>query len=122
MIPAEEWERCAPWIQAALDRSPGFFTIEDVLERCERGAAVFWPGRRSAVVTEFQIYPRAKALNFWLIGGDLGELLDEMAPVIEAWAKAQGCTDVTGAGRRGWERPLAARGFETAGIVMRKRL
>ena len=122
MIPQDEWERCAPWIEAALARGMGFHTLEDVLDQCVAGRAVFWPGKRSAVVTEFQFYPRAKALNYWLIGGDLDELLDEMAPHIEAWAKAEGCTDVTGAGRRGWERPLAARGFQTAGIVMRKRL
>ncbi len=101
-----EWARCAPWLDAALARDGGFFALEDVAAAIGRGEAQFWPGKRSAIVTQFWTFPRARALHFWLAGGDLSEITDQMQPVIEAWARDQGCQRSIIAGRRGWLKAL----------------
>ncbi len=109
--PATEWSRCRPWIEAALPYCYGTHTIEDVERQIAEGRLQFWPGMRCAVVTEIVEYPRLKALNFFLIGGELDELLTQMHPVIVEWAKALGCTRVASTGRKGWERVLRPLGY-----------
>jgi hypothetical protein len=110
---AAEWTRCAPWIEAALEYSRGTHLIEDVRAMVEAGRAHFHPFARCAVVTEFLVYPRLKALHFWLCGGSL-EALVEVEPRIAAWGVLQGCTRFTTAGREGWRRALRANGYEPA--------
>lgn len=117
-----EWERCKHWIQAALDHDGDHYTIEDVWRDVSEGRATFWSGKRSAVISQFWNFPRARVCHYWLAGGDMGELLDEMMPVIEGWAKAQGCSETSLGGRKGWQRALAPYGFELAFTVLRKRL
>ncbi len=120
--PADAWARCRPFIEAALARAGGTHGIEDVATLIAQGRAHFWAGRRCAVVTEFYDYPRLKACNYWLLGGDLKELL-RLQPAIEAWARAQGCTRMLGGGpRRGWERVLAKMGFRPGWIIYFKEL
>jgi hypothetical protein len=120
--PAQAWARCRPWLAAALERAGGTHAIDDVAALVEQGRAHFWPGRRCAVVTQFYNYPRLKACNYWLLGGELKELL-RMQPVIEAWARGQGCTRMLGGGpRRGWERVLKPLGYKPQWIIYFKEL
>ena len=74
----------------------------------------FWPGQRSAVVTEIAAHPRAQVLNFWLVGGDARELINTMRPAIERWGRAAGCTHFAGSGRPdlpSWGRVLKRHGY-----------
>lgn len=103
---AAEWARCAPWLEAALAHAHGTHALSDVREMVERREARFWAGRRAAMVTEVHEFPRMRVLHFWLAGGDLAELRDEMRPLAEAWGREQGCTRATISGRRGWARAL----------------
>lgn len=119
---ADAWARCRPYVEAALAEAGGTHGIDDVARLIAEGRAHFWPGRRCAVVTEFYDYPRLKACNMWLLGGDLRELL-AMRPVIEAWARGQGCARVVGGGpRRGWERVLRGSGYRPGWIIYCKEL
>jgi hypothetical protein len=117
-----EWERCRPWLEAALAHDGGFHDLVDVAKAIEAGEAHFWPGERSAVVTQFWNFPRRKAVNVWLAGGDLSELVDQMRPDIEAWARAHGCTHFIIAGRPGWARALKASGFAPLWTALGKEL
>ena len=120
--PAEAWMRRRPYVEAALARAGGTHGIEDVARLVEDGRAHFWPGWRCAAVTEFYHYPRLKACNLWLLGGELGELL-RLEPIIAAWARAQGCARLLGGGpRRGWERVLKPLGYRPDWIIYRKEL
>jgi hypothetical protein len=120
--PQAAWTRCRPYLEAALARAGGTHDIGDVARLVGEGRAHFWPGRRCAVVTEFYDYPRLRACNLWLLGGELKELL-AMRPAIEAWAKAQGCTRMLGGGpRRGWARVLEPLGYRSGWIIYRKDL
>lgn len=120
--PAEAWTRCRPYLEAALAHAGGTHGIDDVARLIEEGRAHFWPGRRCAAVTEFYDYPRLRACNIWLLGGDLKELL-ALERVIDAWARAQGCGRLLGGGpRAGWARILRPRGYRPAWTIYCKDL
>jgi hypothetical protein len=118
----KEFERCTPYIAAALEYSGGTHTVADVAEMIREGRAQFWPGLRSAIVTEINEYPRIKILNFFLAGGDIDELAI-MSKFIENWAKMAGCQRITLVGRRGWERSfLKERGYKPKWFVLAKEI
>lgn len=117
-----QWERCKEWIASALPYARGTYTIEDVEDGIAKGRLIFWAGARSAVITEILNYPRKKVLHYFLLGGELDELIHFMEPRITAWAKSQGCTAVSGAGRPGFERAFAKSGFERAWVVIYKEI
>ena len=120
--PPQAWARCRPFIEVALAQAGGTHGIDDVARLIEQGRAHFWPGQRCAVVTEFYEYPRLKACNFWLLGGDLKELL-ALLPIIEAWARGQGCSRMLGGGPRpGWARILGPRGYRAGWTIYHKEL
>ena len=107
------WTRLSPLIAAALRHARGTHALDDVWAAVAAGEAQFWPAAASAVVTEIHRFPRRSALHFWLVGGELTELL-AMLPHVESWGRAQGCDLFTLAGRRGWARALRSRGYVPA--------
>jgi GNAT superfamily N-acetyltransferase len=120
--PVQAWARCRPWIEAALAHAGGTHAIEDVARLIETGRAQFWPGPGCAVVTEIYDYPRLRACNIWLVGGDLKALL-ALEPRVEAWARAQGCARLLGGGpRAGWTRALKPRGWRAGWTIYSKDL
>lgn len=126
MTPVPEWmqemARCRQWIEAALQYDGDTHNIEDVMLLVASGQVQFWPGERSAIITEVVEHPRKRVLHFWLAGGDLQEL-DGMHEQIEKWGREQGCTRATLAGRRGWARTfLQGRGYAPQWSVMAKEL
>lgn len=119
---AQEWERCRHWIEAALETAPGLETIEDVERSIESGGYVFFSGPSCAVVCEVREYKKKRV--FWIVhgGGNLGQLLDEMEPVLCDYARACGCDLIMGGGREGWKKPCEKRGYRFGWLVMVKDL
>lgn len=102
---AQEWVRCRQWLLPAIERAKGTHSEQDIVDGLLNGMLTLWPGEKSAIVTEILLYPRIKALNWFLAGGDLNELLG-MEVKIREWAKENGCKRVTLGGRKGWKRVL----------------
>ena len=122
MIDWEEFGRLRHHVAAALEYSGGSHSVEDIADGIEKGHFQFWPAERSVIVTEIIVYPRLKDLHFFLAGGDLDELR-LMQPIIESWGKSEGCSRVSLAGRKGWERSfLRDRGYEPKWFVLSKDL
>jgi hypothetical protein len=117
-----EFARCERWIAAALEYDGDTHGIEDVLALVATGECQFWPGEKSAIITEIVRHPKKTVLHFWLAGGDLQEL-EAMSARIEEWAREQGCQRITLAGRKGWARTfLQGRGYEPQWAVLAKEL
>ena len=117
-----EFARCERWIAAALEYDGDTHDIEHVLALVAAGECQFWPGEKSAIITEIARYPKKTVLHFWLAGGDLEEL-EAMSARIEEWAREQGCQRITLAGRKGWARTfLQGRGYEPQWAVLAKEL
>ena len=105
------WAHYAPMLDKAIQRcGDGAWQIEDVKERVMSGQMQFWHTDNAAVVTEILHYPRKKALNCWLCGGDMREM-EELYPSLEQFARQQGCYAMYGAGRRGWVRKMKQFGW-----------
>lgn len=107
-----EWLRCRPWIEDALEYARGTHTIDDIEAGIEDGRFFFFSSEGSAVVVEFIDYPRLRVLNYFLIGGNLEQLVHRIEPAVTAWAKENGCRRVIGIGRKGLSRVFAKHGYE----------
>lgn len=117
-----EWIRCRPWIEAALEYANGTHTIEDIEDGIAAGRYQFWAGKRAAIITEVIEYPQRKTILFFLIGGDLTEL-QEMEPRIVEWARTElGCKESAGVGRRGFERAFSGHGYTQRWTCITKEL
>ena len=107
----QEFERCKPYIEAALKYTGGTHDIIDIYEGLYKGTMQLWPAEKSCLVTEIINYPKMKVLNIFLGGGDLTEILSMHEDVIR-WAKDQGCEALNMTGRFGWKKPLANYGWK----------
>ena len=117
-----ELNRCRQWIEDALEYSGGTHSFDDIAAGVLASKFQLWPNHNSAVVTEIVVYPNVKNLHYFLAGGNLDEL-KMMRPHIEAWGKSIGCTRVTLAGRKGWERTfLKDEGYTPQWFVLSKEL
>jgi len=117
-----EFERLRHHVAAALEYSGGTHKVEDIADGIRRGQFQLWPGKNSVVVTEIIVYPQLKDLHYFLAGGDLDELR-LMRPIIESWGKEIGCSRVSLAGRKGWERTfLKGEGYEPKWFILCKDL
>jgi hypothetical protein len=122
IVTTAEWQRCKPWIEAAVATNGGLETIEDVEQLIDQGHYQFWQTPKSAVVTSIDKYPRIKALTVVHGGGDLSDLFDVLEPFLCRYAKSIGCDVIMGVGRRGWDRESQKRGYRFAHITMTKEL
>ena len=107
----QEFERCKPYIEAALEYTGGTHDIIDIYEGLYKGTMQLWPAEKSCLVSEIINYPKKKVLNIFLGGGDLTEILSMHEDVIR-WAKDQKCTALNMTGRFGWKKPLAKHGWK----------
>ena len=110
-----EWERCKPYIAKAVKHQDSY-TIDDIEDKIRGGIFHLWPGKKSAYITEFVMFPQLKAMNVLFCGGDYKEL-EEMLPHIEEFAKKAGIQRLYGGGRKGWTRKLKHLGFETEYLI-----
>jgi hypothetical protein len=122
MSDKEHLERLRHHVEAALEYSGGTHNFEDITQMVEKQQLQLWPAKDSVVLTEIIVYPRLKNLHYFLAGGDLDEL-SRMRPLIESWGKSLGCTRVTLAGRRGWQKSfLKDEGYSPQWSVLAKEL
>lgn len=98
-----EWEAARDWLLPTLEHCHGTHNEDDVIARVITGEYKLWRFEKCAVVTMFIQYPRLKALNVFMAGGDLEDLKTKQ-PEIERWAREQGCTRIVSGGREGWIR------------------
>ena len=106
MISEKTWAKAAPLIERAL-KYQDTHDLEDVQRELWRQKAQLWCGEKSAIVTELHQFPQnRKKARIWLAAGDMDELVNEMLPDVEEWARKEGCMAVTIVGRKGWLRKL----------------
>ena len=118
-----EFERCAPFIQRAINRTNGETALEHVREEVKAGHAQIWPLPNACIITKISTFRTGlKVLHLWLAGGDKRQLLKAYEAYIEPWAKEKGCARMTISGRPGWLRAMKTMGVEQIYVVMGKSL
>jgi len=116
-----ELDRCRKWIEAALEYSGGTHEYEDIVNSIKKGYMQFWPAENGCAVTEIVTFPRKKVFHIFLAGGEKNQIVDMDESAVE-FAKAQGCTGMTIAGRRGWARVLLTKGWTEAFTTLSKEI
>ena len=115
----EELERCRGWIEAALEYSGGTHDFEDVVNQVKQGMLQFWPAPDACAITEILTYPKKKVMHIFLAGGNMDTIV-AMNESAERFAKFNGCTGMSIAGRTGWSRVLKAKGYQVAFTTLGK--
>ena len=78
-------------------------------------------GLKAVAVTQICVYPRRKVARVWIFAAEdapswiAGDLMH-----IEAWAKAEGCSEIEMSGRLGWRKRLP--GWGVREVLMTKEL
>jgi len=106
-----ELERCRPWIEAALDRGGNTHLFEDIVDAVKMGTMQFWPAEDACAVTEIIVYPRKKAFHVFLAGGNMDTIVEMDASAV-FFAKLNGCSAMSIAGRKGWQKVLEHKGYK----------
>jgi hypothetical protein len=107
-------------IQSALVHAGDTHSVDDVGAMIAAGHAQLWPGPASLLVSEIVEFPRHKALHFFLAGGRMAEVL-ALSDIAIDWGRREGCSRFTLAGRKGWARVLASRGWTVSPLVLMER-
>ena len=115
------WPNIRHLVNAALKHGNGEFEESDIFEALIKANMQLWWGDETILITEIVVYPRKKACIGFLAGGNL-EQIKKGLPMIELWAKAQGCEDALIYGRPGWKRAMADRGYVQKQVHLRKTL
>lgn len=113
----EAWKQARPHLLEALALTDGLYDETYALSQVFRGKAQLWLGEKSAAITEICVYPTGVRTLFWfLVGGDLDEVVNDMEPHVNAWAASNyGVRRAEFSGRRGWLRAAGYRERWTSG-------
>ena len=93
------------WLAPAIEAGGDRLTMESVWQSIEAGQRQLWVGPKGAAVTEILQFPTCRVLHVLLAGGEIDQIRD-FEDSAAAYGRAAGCTRMTLAGRRGWERAL----------------
>jgi len=113
-----QWERCKPLLVKAM-KYQDTYTIEDIEDKIRSGIALLWPGKETAIVTEFVVFPNKKVLHILCIAGKYEEV-EEIYKNIENHAREIGIDKITGIGRKGWFRKVKHLGFEQEYMISKE--
>ena len=108
-------------LERALAHSQGTHLWEDIVEAVDQKDMFFWPGKRSAAITEVLEFPRKRCMHIFLAAGDMEEL-KEMEPCFVEFAKHFECDFVSLSGRAGWKKSLKDMGYKAAHISLFKKV
>ena len=116
-----EFDRCWPWLDAALRHGGNRHTRESIWQGIVRGQYQFWPYERAAGVTHVDVYPTGNVLQLWLVGGELDEVL-RREPELAEWGRSVGCVAMQLVGRQGWAKALGPLGYSRGDVVLTRGL
>jgi len=121
----EAWPSVETRISKTLDSVDTGYNAEDVLTALQLREMQLWVHPKAVAVTQIIKYPRFKTLLLRIVSGDdMGEWIDSLMNLLEAYGRAMGCKYGEQWGRKGWLKVNQKRGYnaEVAFHVMRKEL
>jgi hypothetical protein len=122
------WRDVAPMLERAIERSGGYYNTAVVLDGVYRGALALWVVLDDAVpiavlTTRIDKMPNATVLVMdWIGGSRMNEWLPLAQKTFEQYGRDNGCTQLHGFGRKGWDRVLRKHGWKPDHIVYKMEL
>ena len=119
-----EWPRVASLVRQALKRGEGSYGEADVAMACMSGAWKLWMVENGFNVTAICItqiieFPRQRKCLLRYLAGTM-EAIEPHIPVIEDYARREGCQVLEGYARKGWARRMPD--WTQKNVVMQKDL
>ena len=104
------WDKVEGHIKRGLERQSEYCS-EDILEGLCNSSMQLWCWQthydiHAAMVTTIQFDDEKKWCLLLCIGGDSMSEWAPRLPIVEEWAKGEGCTEMQIYGRIGWARQL----------------
>lgn len=122
------WPQVAPMLDKAVKTTYPRYNIESIRAELNKGTLALWLVLDSATpvaafTTRIADYPKSRGLCMdWIGGGRMAEWLPLAQPLMEQYAKDNGCTHLEGYGRKAWGRWLQKYGWEPEYIAYRMEL
>jgi len=77
----------------------------------------------ASLTTRVIQYPKAKTMAIdWVSGTKMSKWLPKLIPILDSYARDNGCKYITGMGRDGWTKALEPHGYKTWSPIYRKEL
>lgn len=108
-------------LEATLAVAGNTHTIGDIVEGVGQGRFKWFDNGEGHIVAEIMQFPRLRAVNYWLIFGELRHCL-ALEHEVQPWAIENGCTMAMACGRRGWGKVAAPTGWEPWAHTFKKTL
>jgi len=99
-----------PAIEEALVHGRHAHDFDDIVGMILINRLYFFTYERCFVIMEQVEYPKFKVFHCFLAGGDMDAIF-AVQPEMAELGKTLGCTYLSIAGRKGWEKKLATRGW-----------
>lgn len=113
------WETYSQYIQRALDRGSNY-TLDDIHKGLLLGEMQLWAwGDEAALVTAIQNREDKRWCLLLAIGGANMADWIQYLPIVEEWAKENGCDEMRLYGRMGWAKVI---GYDVEWTKMSKQL
>lgn len=112
------WAFYAPLISRALEHGGNTHTTDDVRADILAGRLHLIGGSRSVLTIEIVDYPQGRHGRIVHAAVDMGEVLHDLEPKAEAFARAHDAVALEFVGRRGWLRAAAPLGYAETAVVM----
>jgi len=100
-----------------------YHTLDWLDQEVLSGRVQFWRSDNAAMITEVRGYPTgARDIHGLIAAGNLEEIIGELIPTAEAWARDYGCIAAQIESREGWARAMRPHGYQTHQLIVRKEL
>ena len=108
-----------PAFGAVID--PRRYSLEWLDAQILRGQAQCWCSDDAAIVTELRHYPTgATDIHALIATGALRDIVDDLRPRAEGWARSIGCLGAIVVSRAGWATILKTHGYAPYQLALRK--
>ena len=127
------WPRIAGHFEGVAALSRGRFAAADWRRSFRDRSRQLWAAHepaadavvgpvRAVLATEVRQYPGRRVAALMACTGAGREDWTGFLPIVEAWARAQGCTAVEAQARPGWQRVLRPHGYAATHVFIEKEL
>lgn len=100
---------------------PRYYPMQWLDERILEGRAQFIRSNNAAMIIELRQFPGgAVDVHCLIAAGDKDEIINELAPVAEAWGQESGAVAAVVESRPGWAKALKPHGYEVSQVSVRK--
>ncbi len=133
-VPKENIEQVFPMVKDSIDKalqySGNHFTVEDIYKDLIKDKMQLWvlwntnkkDNFQGCGVTKILERTNSKVLNIFIVTGRNRKQWQDKIPLVEDWAKQQGCTHIETYARPGWSRLLKQQNYKITHYLLEKKL